>query len=124
MSSSTTMGAARFQRMTKEEKLRFCQDLIRQAANFRKKPSGANDDRSTRSRSSKRPASVGSKTSKKTKSGASNRMGRSKSRDKLSTGERAASKSPDRVNESLNDLPSFSVGILVRITLINRFFKI
>jgi hypothetical protein len=105
MSSGTTMGAARFERMTKEEKLRFCQDLIRQAVSFRKKPSGASDDRSTRSKtgansvrskskSSKRPASAGSTTSKKTRSGASNRTGRSKSRDKLSTPGRTASKSP------------------------------
>ena len=96
------MGTAGFERMTKEEKLRFCQDLIKQAANFRKKPSGASGGRSTgskagtnsvrsKSKSSKRPASASSKTSKKTKSGASTRAGRSKSRDKSSTAQRAAS---------------------------------
>ncbi|CAF0753215.1 unnamed protein product [Adineta ricciae] len=36
MSSNTIASAAEFVRMTKEEKLRFCQDLIRQAANLKK----------------------------------------------------------------------------------------
>jgi hypothetical protein len=84
------MGTDKFERMTKEEKLRFCQDLIRQAANFRNKPSRTSGGRSTgskadtnsvrsKSKSSKRPASVSSTISKKTKSGVSTRAGRSKS---------------------------------------------
>jgi hypothetical protein len=91
------MGTEKFERMTKEEKLRFCQDLIRQATNF-SKSSSISDARSTgskastnglrsKSKSSKRPASVSSTTSKKTKSGTS------KSRDKSSPAKRTASKS-------------------------------
>jgi len=97
------MGTAKFERMTKEEKLRFCQDLIRQAANL-SKPSSTSGIRSTgskanmtgvrsKSKSSKRPASASSIISKKTKSGTSTDGGKSKSRDRSGTAKRSASKS-------------------------------
>jgi len=97
------MGTAKFERMTKEEKLRFCQELIRQAANLTK-PSSISGIRSTgskanmsgirsKSKSSKRPASASSTTSKKTKNGTLTRDGRSKSRDRSGTTKRSASKS-------------------------------
>ncbi len=95
------MGTAKFERMTKEEKLRFCQDLIRQAANLTK-PSTISGIRSTgsksnmsgvrsTSRSSKRPASASSTISKKTKNGTLTDDGRSKSRDRSGTAKRTAS---------------------------------
>ncbi len=94
MSSNMTMGTAKFERMTKEEKLRFCQDLIRQAVNL-SKPSSISGARSTgskstmsggrlKSKSSKRPASVSGTISKKTKNGTLTHNGRSKSTVKSS----------------------------------------
>ncbi len=104
------MGTAKFERMTKEEKLRFCQDLIRQAANL-SKPSSISGTRSTgskanmsgvrsKSKSSKRPASASSIISKKTKSGTSTDGGRSKSRDRSGTDKQSASKSSVKSSES------------------------
>ena len=100
MSSNTKMGNARFERMTKEEKLRFCQDLIRQAAHL-SKPSRVQSTGSkanapmvrSKSKSSKRGTSVASATSKKTKSVASTRSGRSKSRDRGNLTKPSTSKS-------------------------------
>lgn len=97
------MGSDKFERMTKEEKLRFCQDLIRQAANLTK-PSSISGIRSTgskanmngtrsKSKSSKRPASVDSIKSKKTKSGTSTHSVKSKSSDRSGTAKRSPSKS-------------------------------
>lgn len=78
MSSTTKMNNAKFERMTKEEKLRFCQDLIRQAAHLSKpsrvQSTGSKANASmvrSKSKSSKRGTSVASATSKKTKSVAS-----------------------------------------------------
>ncbi len=103
MSSNTTTGTAKFERMTKEEKLRFCQDLIKQAANLAK-PSAISGIRSTggktnasgirsKSKSSKRPASASGTMSKKTKSGTLNHSGKSKSYGKSSTLKQSASAS-------------------------------
>jgi hypothetical protein len=102
MSSNTTTGTAKFERMTKEEKLRFCQDLIKQAAKLAK-PS-TSDIRSTesngklsgtrsKSKLSKRPASTSDIRSKKTKSGTSAHSGRSKSHGKSDTAKQSPSKS-------------------------------
>jgi hypothetical protein len=103
MSSNTSTSPAKFERMTKEEKLRFCQDLIKQAANLAK-PSSVSGIRSTGSKSSvsgtrsksklsKRPASTSDLKSKKTKSGTSTDSGRSKSQGKSGTSKRSRSKS-------------------------------
>lgn len=89
MSHDMTSDSAMFERMTKEEKLRFCQDLIKQAANLTKSPntsgihspsikSTSRGIRST-SKSSKRPASTSHTLSKKTKSGRLSHDERSKS---------------------------------------------
>ena len=56
MSSNTIASAVEFERMTKEEKLRFCQDLIRQAANL-KKSSHTGDSARSKSKSNKRSTS-------------------------------------------------------------------
>ncbi|UJR33455.1 hypothetical protein I4U23_020900 [Adineta vaga] len=77
MSSNTLTSTAKFEQMTKEEKLRFCQDLIKQAANL-KKPSGMGKARS-KSKSGKRRISTGDAMSKKTKHPTSTHGGRSKS---------------------------------------------
>jgi hypothetical protein len=75
MSSNTTTGTAKFERMTKEEKLRFCQDLIKQAANLAK------------------PSAISGTMSKKTKSGTLNHSGKSKSYGKSNTLKQSASAS-------------------------------
>ncbi|CAF1380078.1 unnamed protein product [Adineta ricciae] len=61
MSSNTIASAAEFVRMTKEEKLRFCQDLIRQAANLKKSSRTSGSVRS-KSKSNKRSNSKRAKT--------------------------------------------------------------
>jgi len=86
MASNTSMSNGNFEQLSKDEKLRFCQHLIRQAANLAKR-SRSTAGRSTKSKASarsksqqsKRPASAASGTTKKTKSGTSNRRARSKS---------------------------------------------
>ena len=103
MTSTATANTAKFDRMTKEEKLRFCQDLIKQAANLTKSAavSGAHSTGSktnvsgahTKSKSSKRPASAGGASSKKNKSGALTSGAASKSHGKSGTAKRSTSKS-------------------------------
>jgi hypothetical protein len=100
MSSNTTTGTAKFERMTKEEKLRFCQDLIKQAANLAKssaisgiRSTGSKTNARSKSKSSKRPASASGTMSKKTKSGTLNHSGKSKSYGKSSTLKKSASAS-------------------------------
>ena len=103
MSSGAISSSAKFERMTKEEKLRFCQDLIKQAANLTK-PSSKSDIHASASRSqasgarsasksSKRPASASGALSKKTKSSTATSGGPSKVTSKSSTMHRSPSKS-------------------------------
>ncbi|CAF0728195.1 unnamed protein product [Rotaria sordida] len=103
MSYDMTTGTAKFERMTKEEKLRFCQDLIKQAANLTKSPdlsgvrstgskSSSSGVRST-SKSSKRPASISGTLSKKTKSGTLSHDEKSKLHSKSTIAKQSASKS-------------------------------
>ncbi|CAF3411284.1 unnamed protein product [Rotaria socialis] len=91
-----TNGTAKFERMTKEEKLRFCQDLIKQAANLTKSSDISSGIHSTESRSSlnggirssskssKRPPSPSGTLSKKTKSGTLSQKNKLKSHTKSS----------------------------------------
>ncbi|CAF4003430.1 unnamed protein product, partial [Rotaria magnacalcarata] len=91
-----TNGTAKFERMTKEEKLRFCQDLIKQAANLTKSSdissgiystesrSSLSDGIRSSSKSSKRPPSPSGTLSKKTKSGTLSHKNKSKSHTKSS----------------------------------------
>jgi hypothetical protein len=128
MSSNTTAGTAKFERMTKEEKLRFCQDLIRQAANLTK-PSGISGVRSTgsnasvsgtrsNSKSSKRPASISGTLSKKNKSGVSTHSGPSKSQSKSGTAKRSPSKSSVKSSASHTVCYSYSLFLNLCILLI------
>ena len=110
MSSGTISSSAKFERMTKEEKLRFCQDLIKQAANLTKPSSKSDIHASTSksqasgvrsaSRSSKRPASASGALSKKTKSSTATSGGPSKSHSKSSAVHRSPSKSSVKSSSS------------------------
>ncbi|CAM4933846.1 unnamed protein product [Rotaria socialis] len=96
MTHDMTNGTAKFERMTKEEKLRFCQDLIKQAANLTKSSDISSGIHSTESRSSlnggirssskssKRPPSPSGTLSKKTKSGTLSQKNKLKSHTKSS----------------------------------------
>ncbi|CAF1983373.1 unnamed protein product [Rotaria magnacalcarata] len=96
MTCDMTNGTAKFERMTKEEKLRFCQDLIKQAANLTKSSdissgiystesrSSLSDGIRSSSKSSKRPPSPSGTLSKKTKSGTLSQKNKSKSHTKSS----------------------------------------
>ena len=74
----TTANFSNFERMTNNERLRFCQDLIQEAAHLEKSSgeSGGHSSGSkeslnamhSKSKSSKRPVSVSSALSKKSKS--------------------------------------------------------
>ena len=117
MSSGTISSSAKFERMTKEEKLRFCQDLIKQAANLTKPSSKSDIHASTSksqasgarsaSKSSKRPASASGALSKKTKSSTATSGGPSKSHTKSSAVHRSPSKSSVKSSGShtVGDLP-------------------
>lgn len=93
MSSDTTNSTATFERMTKEEKLRFCQDLIKQAANLTKSSDVKSHPLTTGnksnisgvrsgSKSSKRPLSPSGILSKKTKKGTLSAKAKSRIRTK------------------------------------------
>ena len=111
MSSNEVLnGTTKFERMTKEEKLRFCQDLIKQAANLNKS-SDIGEIRSigtkthmnsarSKSKSSKRPASSSGTISKKTKSATVQHDERSKSYGKPGTAQRSTSKSSKKSSKS------------------------
>ncbi|CAF1237964.1 unnamed protein product [Rotaria sordida] len=117
-----TIGTGKFERMTKEEKLRFCQDLIKKAANLTKS-SAINDIYSTenisslsdihsKSKSNQQPMSVSSILSKETKNdtsklhatkqtpSTSHMSRRNKSKSKQETTQRSSSKSSLLRNKS------------------------
>ncbi|CAF1111650.1 unnamed protein product [Rotaria sp. Silwood1] len=118
-----TIGTGKFERMTKEEKLRFCRDLIKKAANLTKS-SGVSDIYSTgntsshsdiysKSKSNQQPSSVSDTLLKETKNDTLINNGTSKLHSTKRTTSRSSIKSSTsytshKSNTSISQHPSIS----------------
>ncbi|CAF4834316.1 unnamed protein product [Rotaria sp. Silwood1] len=118
-----TIGTGKFERMTKEEKLRFCRDLIKKAANLTKSSAvsdiystgntSSHSDIYSKSKSNQQPSSVSDTLLKETKNDTLINNGTSKLHPTKRTTSRSSIKSSTsytshKSNTSISQHPSIS----------------